>query len=199
MSEIPYLPNIISALASGAVGAGLSRTMTRRLPSEDDDQYQKRLSLNTGIGALGGAATGAALPTIVGSLRGSEPSNNPLNWIMSGGGAAADTVVDAAGPLPVAGGLAGGYLGGQKAEAKHDAATAALQSKADASRSTYNAAIKDPALRATTGADLAAAEAAVSASHGAANKAKWRGRGVGGLWGMTGGAIADGLLSRYIQ
>lgn len=196
--SIPYLPNIIAALASGAVGAGLSRTMTRRLPNEDDDQYQKRLSLNTGIGALGGAATGAALPTIAGLLPGGE-DKNPLHWIPDGAGAIADGVTNLASPLGVAGAAVGGYFGGQKAEKRHEAATTALQSKADSIRGTYNAAINDPAMRATHGAELSSAEAAVKASRANGGKVKWTGRSTGGLYGLGGGFLADKLLSGYLQ
>jgi hypothetical protein len=199
MPDVPYLSNIISALASGAVGAGLSRTMTHRLAGEDNDQYQKRLSLNTGIGALGGAATGAALPTIANSLMGDAPSNNPLNWITGGVGAAAGAIADFAGPLPIVGGVVGGYFKGRKAVADHKETTQGLQAKADALRTTYNSTVKEPTLRGGARAEMRAAETAVKDFHGTAGEAKWHGRGMGALYGTAGGFLADKLLSRFIQ
>ena len=77
--------------------------------------------------------------------------------------------------------------------------TTALQSKADSIRGTYNAAINDPAMRATHGAELSSAEAAVKASRANGGKVKWTGRSTGGLYGLGGGFLADKLLSGYLQ
>ncbi len=144
--SIPYLSNIISALAAGAIGAGASRHMTRRLPGEDEDTYRKRLALNTGIGALGGAATGAALPTIANGMStmfgAGEPSNNPAKWIGRGIGGIVDGANELVGPLGVIGVGGGAYIGNRMAVKGHDKTVADLKGGTEAAQKSLDLAIK---------------------------------------------------------
>lgn len=217
--SIPYLSNIISALAAGAIGAGASRHMTRRLPGEDENTYRKRLALNTGIGALGGAATGAALPTIAGgmsSMFGSEAaSNNPAKWIGRGVGGAVDGANELIGPLGVAGAGAGAYLGDRAVVRGHKDNLTELKGSTEVAQKALDSALKSRDLAgkvpgapasvvSSADAHLASREAAhadalskfETASNAGPNRV--RGRLAGGLGGMLGGMTIQGLLSKYV-
>jgi len=59
-----YWPNLLTGLAGGALGGGLTYLNTGREPDESEEDFKSRRRSNTMTGALGGTAAGAAIPTI---------------------------------------------------------------------------------------------------------------------------------------
>jgi hypothetical protein len=140
----PYLDNIAAGLASAAIGGGIARLKTQRQDGESEEQYQKRLALNTSIGATGGGAIGATLPLAFSAMSGLFPQSwterfkeDPLKTLAAApgelGDAAVTGVTDAVGATGLAGGTLGAVAGGQRAASrvKADAAAAAEDVKSN--------------------------------------------------------------------
>lgn len=164
-----YLPNIIAALASGALGYGATRGATKRLPTEDDDEFEKRRSLNSGIGAVSGAALGAAAPMLAPLVMPKEKGFDPVGMF----GAGVDKVIEGVGPIGAAGAIAGGYKGHRDVVRNHAEAV-----RLEASNPSF------------TGLPI---------SKSPTLKQRAAGTGVGAGTGLVLGALIQGLGSRYIQ
>lgn len=135
--SMPYMDNLVAGLASAAIGGGLARTKTKRRPDESEEQYKRRLALNTTTGVVGGGAVGAALPSAFAALSGLYPQsyleqlkNNPAKALKDAPGKAISEttglVMNTAGPLGVAGAGLGAWQGSRVADANIKTEQAAI-------------------------------------------------------------------------
>jgi hypothetical protein len=228
-NSMPYLDNLAAGLASAAVGGGLARAKTKRQEGETEEQYQKRLSLNTATGAIGGGAAGAALPLAFSAIGGLFPDPwlerlkaDPLKTLIAAPGDAASAtmsaVTDTVGATGLAGGAAGAIVGGQRAGAK---AVAEQASAAEAVKANRDALSKSQALHfGRTGgtvtppgeprtetekimrgdkAKYLVSERALRRLQANAPRAVSRGRLSGGALGGIAGTLIDKYVSNLLQ
>jgi hypothetical protein len=213
------MDNLVAGLASAAIGGGLARTRTKRRPDESEDQYKRRLALNTTTGVVGGGAVGAALPSAFAALSGLYPQsyfeqlkNNPAKALKAAPGKALDAttgfVSDIVGPLGIAGGgigaTAGYYSTGKQIDQKQKAFAEKVKQHQDALSSNRTALAKN-----TNSAAQSSLEKLVKdentrlrwAERGAKNfdagtgKLRMKGMGRAGLGGTIGGA----LIGNYVN
>lgn len=153
------IPTLASALAAGALGRHLASRNTRRLPGESEEEYRDRLWTNSGIGAIGGAAAGAAIPTLYGMIPG------------GGGGGVADkmlgglgSVADSVGAPALITGTSGGILGYGYDKTKNLSKVLEANNSVSVGRDSVNTALKSVEtakdVYGTGAKEFAAAEAA---------------------------------------